>query len=91
MDDDLDPEYLDCRVTWTPRGGGERVTLEGDFVNNWEVPALACGLGEILAALGHVLTETAYARVQTLVNIQLAHRRFAVVQCPSGTARLELT
>jgi hypothetical protein len=83
-------EYLDCQVTWTPRGGSEPRTITGDFVNNWEVPTLACGLGEILNALGHVVTETAYARVQTLVNAQLSQRPWADITCPSGTARLEL-
>lgn len=87
----MEPEHLDCRVVWYPRGGGgEPVVVTGDFVNAWETPTLACGLGEIVDALGHVLTATTYARVQRLVNEQLSQRPWAEITCPTGTARLEL-
>lgn len=90
MIDDSDPEHLRCRVIWAPRGG-EPVTVEGDHLNNWVRPTLACGIEQILSDLdlwGAVGDHR--SRIVQAVNYQLERRPWAVIECPMGTARLEV-
>lgn len=89
-----DPRWLWTRVTWTPRGGGDTVTVSGDYVGT-EVgtPELGCGIEQAADDLGllAVLDDTShYLLICDLVNRQLRHHPWAVLTCPEGTARLEL-
>jgi hypothetical protein len=82
-------EYILTRVFWYPHGG-EPVMIEGEFVNNWGVPTLACAIEEILAELGIKLPYEDIGQVQREVNTQLACHPWAVIACSHGKARLEL-
>lgn len=85
-----DAMFIDCRVTWTPRGG-ETVVIEGDHLNNWEHPTLACGLEEIVTELGlWDIVPADYSPICRAVNRQLELRPWAELKCPHGKARLEL-
>lgn len=87
----MDPvtEFLQTRVYWYPTDAPARV-VEGDYLNNWGVPTLACGLGELVEHLELELVGDDYERVQDEVNRQLADRDYAVIECPHGKARLEV-
>lgn len=82
-------EYILTRVFWYPHGG-EPVMIEGEYVNAWETPTLACGVEEILAELDIRLPYEDMCSVQNEVNTQLACHPWAVVACSHGKARLEL-
>lgn len=84
-----DNEYILTRVFWYPIGG-EPVMIEGEFVNNWGVPTLACGVEEILAELNVRLHYEDMCSVQGQVNAQLECHPWAVIACSHGKARLEL-
>lgn len=82
-------EHLATRVYWYPRGGGEARMVEGNYLNNWSRPTLACGLGELVEHLELELVGDDYERVQDDVNRQLEHQDFAVVDMCGGCARIE--
>ncbi len=84
-----EPEFLDCRVSWTPRGGSP-VIVESDYLNAWGRPTLACGMGEILRDLGIVLSTDTHVSITWEVNRQLRQQSHAVIECPAGRARLEV-
>lgn len=91
---DVDEGWLWARVTWTPRGGGDTVTAESDYVDGRDgtTAHLGCGIEEALDALGlpqfNVIEKS--LMVLDLINRQLAWRPWAELWCPAGTARLEL-
>ncbi|MBS9535115.1 hypothetical protein KIH27_16120 [Mycobacterium sp. M1] len=88
-DPDRNPEFLNARVTWHPRGGSP-VTVQSDYLNAWGVPVLNCGMGEILRDLGIILPTDTHVRITLEVNRQLAQHDWAVIKCPHGIARLEV-
>lgn len=90
---DVDRMWLWTRVTWTPRGGGDTVTAENDYVDGRDGTAhLGCGIESVLPDLGlpHFDSSEKYLSVCDLVNKQLLQRPWAVLTCPEGTARIEL-
>lgn len=89
--DGTDAEHVTCRVTWTPRGGEPR-TIVGDHLNNWGVvPVLLCGIEMILSELDlWDIASPHRERITEAVNWQLERQPWAEIECPEGTARLEL-
>lgn len=88
-----DERWLRARVTWTPHGG-DTTTAIGDYVDGMGGTAsLGCGIEELLDDLRLPQFEDTehYLAVCDLVNRQLAQRPWAVLVCPEGVARLELS
>lgn len=90
---DEDRMWLQTRVTWTPRDGGDTVSVTSDYVDGVDGYAhLGCGIESILPDLGlpHFDDSEKYLLICDLINRQLAWRPWAELVCPEGTARLEL-
>ncbi|CDO24074.1 hypothetical protein MMAG44476_20029 [Mycolicibacterium mageritense DSM 44476 = CIP 104973] len=91
---DADRMWLQARVTWIPRDGGDTVTVSGDYLEGADGAAeLGCGIEEMCDDLGiiHHLNDTEhYLMLCDLVNRQLSRRPWAELHCPEGVARLEL-
>lgn len=88
-----DERWLRTRVTWTPTTG-DAVNVSGDYVDGMgDTASLGCGIEELLDDLGlpQLEDDAKYLRVCDLVNHQLAQRPWAVLVCPEGSARLELS
>ena len=84
-------------VTWTPRDGGEPVTVTGPYLDGHRQSGeivLSCGIEEMLTDLDlwPVIEGNDEKRwtICDLVNQQLRHRPAAVLTCPEGRATLEL-
>lgn len=88
-----DERWLRTRVTWTPHGG-DTISTRGDYVDGMgDTASLGCGIEELLDDLGLPQLEDTehYLTVCDLVSRQLAQRPWAVLVCPEGMARLELS
>lgn len=88
-----DERWLRTRVTWAPREG-DTTSVHGDYVDGMGGTAsLGCGIEELLDDLGlpQFTDEQKYLAVCDLVTRQLAQRPWAVLVCPEGVARLELS